>query len=96
MHTGILRENLEQYEMNATEYTLFKSDTVSIVLPQFGPVFLVWFFISFFVIENAVIDITTLGMVTNIAPLHTFQINKKLLKYMQPILRYSKNNKWFF
>jgi hypothetical protein len=29
MHAGILRENLEQYEMNATEYTLFKSVTVT-------------------------------------------------------------------
>jgi hypothetical protein len=29
-------------------------------------------------------------MVNNIAPLHT------LSKYMQPILKYSKNNMWFF
>jgi hypothetical protein len=35
-------------------------------------------------------------MVTNIAPLHTFQIKKKLSKYMQPILKYSKNNMQFF
>jgi hypothetical protein len=35
-------------------------------------------------------------MVTNIAPLHTFQIIIKLSKYMQPILKYSKNNMWFF
>jgi len=34
-------------------------------------------------------------MVNNIAPLHTFQIKKKLSKYMQPILKYSKNNTWF-
>jgi hypothetical protein len=29
MHAGILRENLEQYEMNASGYTLFKSVTVT-------------------------------------------------------------------
>ena len=33
----------------------------------------------------------------NIAPLHIFQIKKKdLFKSMQPILRYSKNNKQLF
>jgi hypothetical protein len=35
-------------------------------------------------------------MVNNIAPLYTFQIKKKLSEYMQPILKYSKNNMWFF
>jgi hypothetical protein len=50
------------------------------------------FFFGFFVTENAVIDITIQEMVTNIAPLHTFQIIIKLSKYMQPILKYSKNN----
>jgi hypothetical protein len=35
-------------------------------------------------------------MVNNIAPLHTFQIIIKLSKYMQPILKYSKNNMGFF
>ena len=34
------------------------------------------FFFSFFVTENAVIDVTVREMVTNIAPLHTFQIKK--------------------
>jgi hypothetical protein len=32
----------------------------------------------------------------NIAPLHIFQIKKDLFKSMQPILRYSKNNKQLF
>ena len=61
------------------------------MLPQFGSVFF-----SFFVTENAVIDITIQEMVTNIAPLYTFQIKKNLSKYMQSILKYSKNNMWFF
>ena len=54
------------------------------------------FFVSFFVIENVVIDMTTQIMMGNIAPLHTFQIKKDLFKSMQPILRYSKNNKQLF
>jgi hypothetical protein len=33
--------------------------------------------LSFFVTENAVIDVTVWEMVNNIAPLHTFQIKKK-------------------
>ena len=65
------------------------------MLPQFSLVFL-RFFISFFVIENAVIDMTTQVIMENIAPLHIFQIKKDLLKSMQPILRYSKNNKQLF
>jgi hypothetical protein len=32
--------------------------------------------LSFFVTENAVIDVTVRKMVTNIAPLHIFQIKK--------------------
>jgi hypothetical protein len=51
---------------------------------------------SFFITENAVIDITIQEMVTNIASLHTFHIIKQLSKCMQPILKYSKNNMWFF
>ena len=62
-----------------------------LVLPRFGSVFF-----SFFITENAVIDITIQKMVTNIALLYTFQIKKKLSKYMQPILKDSKNNMWFF
>ena len=53
-------------------------------------------FFGFFITENAVIDITIQEMVTNIAPLHTFQIYKNLSKFMQPILKYAKNNMWFF
>ena len=60
------------------------------MLPWFDFVFFRFFFFGFFVTENAVIDITIQEMVTNIAPLHTFQILKKLSKYMQPILKYSK------
>ena len=58
--------------------------------------FLFLFFIGFFVTEKEVIDITIQEMIANIAPLYTFQIKKKLSKYMQPILKYSKNNMWFF
>jgi protein gp37 len=64
-----------------------------VVLPQLSSAQL---FFSFFVTENAVIDVTVWEMVTNIAPLHTFQIIIKLSKYMEPILKYSKNNMWFF
>jgi hypothetical protein len=53
-------------------------------------------FFSFFITENAVINITMQEMVTNIPPLHAFQIYKKIFKYMQPIWKYSKNNMWFF
>ena len=35
-------------------------------------------------------------MMENIAPLHIFQIKKDLFKSMEPILRYSKNNKQLF
>ena len=35
-------------------------------------------------------------MMENIVPLHIFQIKKDLFKSMQPILRYSKNNKQLF
>ena len=66
-----------------------------VVLPQLS----LGFFSAFlwlFVTGNAVIDVTVRKMVTNIAPLHTFQIKKKLSKYMQPILKYSKNNMLFF
>ena len=66
-----------------------------LVLPRFGSVFL-RFFIGFFVVENAVIDMTTQVMMKNITPLHIFQIKKDLFKSMQPILRYSKNNKQLF
>ena len=31
-----------------------------------------WFFVGFFVVENAVIDITTQVIMENIAPLHIF------------------------
>jgi hypothetical protein len=66
-----------------------------LVLPQLSLAFF-RLFCSFFITENAVIDVMVWEMVNNIAPLHTFQINKKLSKYMQPILKYSKNNMWFF
>ena len=66
-----------------------------VVLPQFGSVFF-RFFVGFFVIENAVIDMTTPIMMGNIAPLHIFHIKEDLFKSMQPILRYSKNNKQLF
>ena len=66
-----------------------------VVLPRFGLV-LFRFFISFFVVENAVINITTQVMMGTIAPLHNFQIKKDLFKSVQPILRYSKNNKQLF
>ena len=68
---------------------------LGVVLPQFGSVFL-RFFIGFFVVENAVIDMTTQVIMENIAPLHIFQIRKDLFKSMKPILRYSKNNKQLF
>jgi hypothetical protein len=80
---------------NAIEqHTTNQSSVATVQLGGF--LFLFLFFISLFVTENAVIDITIQEMVTNIAPLHTFQILKKLSKYMQPILKYSKNNMWFF
>ena len=65
------------------------------MLPQLSWAFF-RLFCGFFVMENVVIDVTVREMVTNIAPLYTFQIKKKLSKYMQPILKYSKNNMWFF
>ena len=66
-----------------------------LVLPRFGSVFF-RFFVGFFVIKNVVIDMTTQIMMGNIAPLHIFHIKKDLFKSMQPILRYSKNNKQLF
>jgi hypothetical protein len=68
---------------------------IFVVLSQLSSAFFRLFF-GLFVTENAVIDVTVREMVNNIAPLHTFQINKNLSKYMQPILKYSKNNMWFF
>ena len=67
----------------------------TLVLPWFGSVFF-RFFVGFFIIENAVIDMTAQVMVENISPLHIFQIKKDSYKSMQPILRYSKNNKQLF
>jgi hypothetical protein len=66
-----------------------------IVLPQLSSA-VFRLFCSFFVTANAVIDVTVQKTVTNIPPLHTFQIKKNLSKYMQPILKYSKNNIQFF
>ena len=66
-----------------------------IVLPQLSSAFF-RLFCGFFVTENAVINVTVQEMVPNIAPPYTFQIKKKLSKYMQPILKYSKNSMWFF
>jgi hypothetical protein len=68
---------------------------LALVLPQLSSAFFRLSF-SLFVTENAVIDVTMREMVNNIAPLYTFQIKKKLSKSMQPILKYSKNNMWFF
>ena len=65
------------------------------MLPQFGSVFF-RFFVSFFIVDKTVIDMTTQVIMENIAPLHIFQIKKDLFKSMQPILRYSKNNKQLF
>ena len=69
---------------------------LQLVLPQLSLAFFFRFYCSFFITDNVVIDVTVWEMVTNIAPLHTFQILKKLSKYMQPVLKYSKNNMWFF
>ena len=66
---------------------------VSVAMVRFG---FFRFFIGFFIIENAVIDMTAQVMVENISPLHIFQIKKDSFKSMQPILRYSKNNKQLF
>ena len=49
-------------------------------MPWFGLVFFRLFFSGFFITENAVIDITIQEMVTNIAPLHTFQIFLKIIQ----------------
>ena len=51
--------------------TIYPVDQVSTL-----SVAMVWlsFFSSFFVTKNAVIDITVQEMITNLAPLHTFQI----------------------
>jgi len=65
-------------------------ETISVASAQLS------FFSGFFITENAVIDVTVRKMVTNIAPLYTFQIKKNSSKCMQPILKYSKNNMWFF
>jgi hypothetical protein len=40
------------------------------------------FFIGFFIVENAVIDMTTQMIMDNIAPLHILQIKKDLFKSM--------------
>ena len=63
----------------------------TVVLLQLNLAFF-WLFIT----ENVVIDVTVWEMITNMAPFYTFQILKKLSKYIQPILKYSKNNMWFF
>jgi hypothetical protein len=78
-------------------HALHNIETVQwgLVLPQLSSAFF-RLFCGFFVTENAVIDVMMRKKLTNIAPLHTFQIKKKLFKYMQPILKYSKNNMWFF
>ena len=89
-----LLSTLEEIDYNQSLH--FLESSVTLVLPRFSSVFFFWFFIGFFITENAVIDITIQEMVINIAPLHTFQIFKKLSKYMLPILKYSKNNMWFF
>ena len=47
----------------------------SVASAQLG-FFFFWLFCSFFVTENVVIDVTVQEMVTNIAPLHTFQKEK--------------------
>ena len=75
--------------LRVTLKTVFKG-WCSVASAQLG------FFFGFFVTENAVIDLMVRKMVINIAPLYTFQIKKILSKYMQPILKYSKNNMWFF
>src|SRR5882762_7372997 len=62
-----------------------------VVLPRLSLVFF-QLFSGFFITENAGIDVTVREMVNNIVTLHTFQIIIKLSKYMQPILKYSKNN----
>ena len=66
-----------------------------IVLPRFG-LFFLRFFVGFFIVGNAVIDMTTQVIIENIAPLHIFQIKKDLFKSIQPILRSSKNNRQLF
>jgi hypothetical protein len=88
----LLRSGLIMLEVLGATYT---TGLWPVVLPQLSSAFF-RLFCGFFVTENAVIDVTVQEMVTNIATLHTFQIKKKLSKYMQPILKYSKNNMWFF
>ena len=46
-----------------------------LVLPQLSSAFF-QLFCSFFVTENVAINVMVQKMVTNIAPLHTFQIKK--------------------
>ena len=53
----------------------FLSRFSGLVLPQLSSA-LFRLFCGFFVTENAVIDVTVWEMVTNIAPLYTFQIKK--------------------
>ena len=48
---------------------------MGVVLPQLSSPFF-QLFCGFFVTENAVINVTVQEMVTNVAPLHTFQIKK--------------------
>ena len=50
----------------------------SVTTVWFGLVFF-QFFIGFFVVEKAVIDMTTQVIMENIDPLHIFQIKKKYL-----------------
>ena len=74
-------------------YLAIRGSIGSVATVQFG---FFRFFIGFFVVENAVIDMTTQVIIEDIAPPHIFQIKKDLFKSMQPILRYSKNNKQLF
>jgi plasmid rolling circle replication initiator protein Rep len=81
--TGFFRSFIIILKYNDSQYIAGKKRThTSVASAQLG----------FFITENAVIDVTVREMVNNIAPLYTFQIKKKLSKYMQPILKYSKNN----
>ena len=66
-----LRESDKAYHMCSLTF-----DPTKLVLPQLSSAFFFGFFCSFFVTENVVIDATVQEMVTNIAPLHTFQILK--------------------
>jgi hypothetical protein len=69
----IVKPNVQKLRYATNCHYLVVMIQFHLVLPQFGSVFF-WLFFGFFVTENAVIDITIHKMVTNIAPLHTFQI----------------------